>query len=147
MWAVSDAASFIDIVGHSIIGIPNAYGVDRGNKLQRYVARNAFCYELEKLGYFEKNRKNYQSNHMLGCVDGWKEYQLLAPFIHWFDTADSSSPIHHGFKGIQYDSSPSGLLNGKEESEYDFNRTEATTEQLALAHQNLAKIDQLLEML
>jgi hypothetical protein len=111
----------IDLLGLSILGAPNAFGVERDNRLQRYMSR---FHVLNIL----KNRKILDPNlhakkiHCLGMVDGPNEIDLLKAggFEHYIYSWDSSAAVWAGINGIKFDNSPTGLLNGKFELEVDF---------------------------
>ena len=45
-WAAN--SHHVDYIGFSILNIPNAYGVEKNNKLQRYLSRLKFMQELDK---------------------------------------------------------------------------------------------------
>lgn len=146
-WAVSQEGNeLVDYIGLSILGIPNAYGVEKGNKLQRYCARAHFMHMLEDLGILQQAARNYQQMHALGMVDGPNEILLLRSWLQYIDTWDSSSPIWAGLNGIVYDGSPTGLMDGKFEKEVDFamSRTDVTDREMRLALDNLEYIDSLL---
>ena len=117
LWAKN--SNLVDYIGVSIVAIPNAYGVERDNKMQRFVSRYMFMEELEKVNYFPTHKKM----HILGMVDGPNEIKLLG---HWFQTEDlhtwdSSAAVWAGLNGIEFDHSPTGLRLGKFEKEVDFN--------------------------
>lgn len=118
----------IDLIGISILGAPIACGVDESTfeggkrsdayKLQRYLSRLAVFRELEKrnlLGPLARKRF-----HCLGMVDGPKEIDLLREYHQYIYSWDSSAAVWAGINGIRFDESPTGLINGKFESEVDF---------------------------
>ena len=119
-WA-SNNPDIVDYIGVSILAIPNAYGVEKDNKMQRFVSRAMFMHILRAKGILDKIKENGQKIHMLGMVDGPNEIMLMEPFKDYITTWDSSAAIWTGLNGIQFDQSPSGLLNGKFEEEVDFN--------------------------
>lgn len=129
----------IDYVGLSILAIPNAYGVEKDNKLQRYVARHKFIFDNRAL--LTKIKDSGCNIHMLGMVDGPNEIIMTRPFHHLIDTWDSSSAIWAGLNGIQYDPSPSGLINGKFEDEVNFFHEETDPDKISLARVNRNYID------
>jgi len=116
MWAAQ--APEVGYIGFSILGIPNAYGVEKKNKLQRFNARWKFLQELDKTEFWRlaKGKKM----HLLGMVDGPNEIALLRPWLSKFLTWDSSAAIWAGLNGVSFDESPTGLINGKFETEVDF---------------------------
>lgn len=109
----------IDVIGLSILGCPNAFGVERDNKLQRFMSRWAVLNKLEELGYFDDDR-NINRFHCLGMVDGPQEISLLEKYHPYIRTWDSSAAIWYGLNGHLFDNSPTGLVNGKFELEVDF---------------------------
>lgn len=146
-WAVSPIGRrFVDYIGVSILGVPNAYGVEKNNKLQRFVSRYYLMRELYSRGILQKMRDNGQKLHFLGMVDGPKEIQLVEPFLKFIDTWDSSAAVWAGLNGLSFDNSPTGLLNGKFEHEVDFNLPydAVTSKQLDLARENINTIDRML---
>lgn len=107
----------IDLIGLSILGVPNAYGVEKDNRLQRYLARYAFMNDL--LPYLTS--KDHDRFHCLGMVDGPNEISMLRrDFDRFIFSWDSSSAIWAGIHGIIYDKTPTGLREGKLEREVDF---------------------------
>ena len=143
MWAVENPD--IDYIGFSILNIPNAYGVEKDNKLQRFLSRWRFCEELIKTGFFKKALINNKKLHLLGMLDGPNEIWLLKDFLKAFHTWDSSAAVWAGLHGIEFDSSPTGLINGKFEKEVDFASDDATIEEIGIAMRNCKYIDNLLE--
>ena len=143
MWAVENPN--INYIGFSILNIPNAYGVEKDNKLQRFLSRWRFCELLKAKGFFTRAKVNEKKLHLLGMLDGPNEIWLLKDFLHYFDTWDSSAAVWAGIHGIEFDSSPTGLINGKFELEVDFAYNDATIEELGVAMRNVKYIDNLLE--
>ena len=107
----------IDYVAVSILNIPLAFGVESGNKLQRFTARWKWMQMLEDRNLLNTNKKI----HFLGMVDGPNEIDLVKDYHHVITTWDSSAAIWAGMNGISFDSSPTGLVNGKFEEEVNFN--------------------------
>ena len=142
MWAVEHPD--IDYIGLSILNIPNAYGVEKDNKLQRFLSRWRFCNELSNAGFFEKAFHNKKKLHLLGMLDGPNEIWLMKDFLKYFHTWDSSAAVWAGLHGIEFDSSPTGLINGKFEKEVDFASNDATIEEIGIAMRNCKHIDNLL---
>lgn len=119
-WAAE--SEHVDYIGVSILAVPNAYAVEKGNKLQRFVSRYMFMQELYDCGVLSLIKANGKKIHMLGMLDGPGEIRLMEPFKEYIDTWDSSAAIWLGLHaGKTFDSSPTGLLNGKYEEEVNFN--------------------------
>lgn len=118
-WAAS--SDLVDYIGVSILAVPNAYGVEKKNKLQRFVSRYMFMQELRDAGILDQIKSNGKKIHLLGMLDGPGEIRLMEPFKEYITTWDSSAAIWLGLHaGKTFDSSPTGLLNGKYEQEVDF---------------------------
>lgn len=143
MWAVENPN--IDYIGLSILNIPNAYGVEKDNKLQRFLSRWRFCELLLARGFFQRAVDNKKKLHLLGMLDGPNEIWILKNFLRYFNTWDSSAAVWTGIHGIEFDYSPTGLVNGKFEKEVDFAYEDATIEELGVAMRNVKYIDNLLE--
>lgn len=116
-WAVNNPN--IDLIGLSILGAPNAFGVERDNKLQRYLSRYQMLNILCKNNILNINRDENKI-HMLGMVDGPNEIELVKDYHEYIYSWDSSSAIWAGINNIKYDNSPTGLVDGKFELEVDF---------------------------
>lgn len=142
MWAVEQP--FIDYIGLSILNIPNAYGVEKDNKLQRFLSRWRFCNNLRSRGFFAKAKNNFKKLHLLGMLDGPNEIWILKDFLLNFSTWDSSAAVWSGLNGIEFDESPTGMVNGKFEKEVDFDHDSATIDKIGLAMRNLKYIDNLI---
>lgn len=132
-WAAS--SPHVDYIGVSILGVPNAYGVEKGNKLQRFFSRWHMMTQLDERGLLTLARVNNKKIHFLGMVDGPNEVELCHPRFH-IDTWDSSAAIWAGLNGIEFDSSPTGLINGKFEEEVDFDHKSEDISKIALAKKN-----------
>lgn len=118
-WAAE--SEHVDYIGVSILAIPNAYAVEKGNKLQRFVSRFMFMQELQDSGILSAIKANGKKIHMLGMLDGPGEIRLMEPFKQYINTWDSSAAIWLGLHaGKTFDNSPTGLLHGKYEQEVDF---------------------------
>jgi hypothetical protein len=126
-WALNDKD--IDVIGVSILACPIALGVNESAfgdgqrndsyRMQRFLSRYRIFKELGKRGLLtDAARKRF---HCLGMTDGPREIELLSPFHRFIRSWDSSSAFLHGSLGIRYDNSPTGLMNGKNETEVDFN--------------------------
>lgn len=129
-WAI-DNIELIDRIGISILNCPIAHGIqetkhgDEGQRsdafrLQRFMSRWSTFREMEKRGLL--NNYNYVSKrfHCLGMTDGPREIELLEPYHDFIASWDSSAAVWAGINGVAFDSSPSGLVNGKYEKEVDF---------------------------
>lgn len=142
LWAVQTKG--IDYIGLSILNIPNAYGVEKENKMQKFLSRWRFFQELSNAGFF-LNAYNNKMLHLLGMMDGPNEIWLVKDFLKYCHTWDSSAAVWAGFHGIEFDDSPTGLKDGKFEKEVDFSHNDATVEQIGMAMRNCKYIDGLLE--
>lgn len=141
-WA-SEHPQYVDYVGLSILTAPNAYGVERGNIMQRFVSRLRFLYEIKETPILHNFKHHGIKLHMLGMVDGPNEIMYVSPFGKFIDTWDSSAAIWNGLNGRSFDQSPTGLLNGKFEKEVDFNFSTTDFQRIKLAEQNINCIDRL----
>ena len=139
MWA--SRIHHVDYIGLSILGIPNAYGVEQDNKLQRFMSRWKMMTKLARVGFFGNCTIHKKKIHMLGMVDGPNEITLLKHFN--VDTWDSSAAIWTGLNGIRFDKSPTGLIDGKFEKEVDFNYKCEDNSLIDLARDNMDYIDRL----
>ena len=147
-WAIGpEGRQYVDYIGVSILGVPNGYGVERDNKLQRYTSRWAFMRELYTVGILDQMRDNDQKLHFLGMVDGPREIELVEAFLPYIDTWDSSAAVWAGLNGIEFTDYPTGLLHGKFEKEVDFDLRRADVRQplIFLAHQNISVIETYLD--
>jgi hypothetical protein len=142
-WA--STSPYVDYIGVSILGVPNAYGVERGNKLQRFVSRYMLMLELHSRGILDRIRIHGKKIHFLGMVDGPNEIKLMTPFARYIDTWDSSAAVWAGLNGIEFDKSPTGLIDGKFEAEVDFALTlaDVTVDNIQVAKYNIEYIDSL----
>lgn len=121
-WALYNPG-LVDRIGLSILGCPNAYGVERDNKLQRYMSRYAILTEMSRRDMLSPStHKNVF--HCLGMVDGPNEIEILRPWHNYIATWDSSAAVWAGLNGIRFDNSPTGMVNGKYEEEVDFDYNE-----------------------
>lgn len=145
----------IDYIGISILAIPNAYGV-LDNPLQRFYARAHFMHFMTSASDVWRNYwlersigRGHDTGiskklHMLGMLDGPREIELMRGYLWMIDSWDSSAAIWAGLNGIGFDESPTGLIDGKFETEVDFNHTTARLEDLSLAQSNIAQIDKMI---
>ena len=145
-WAAQ--SPLVDYIGVSILSIPNAYGVEKGNKLQRFVSRFMFMQDLQDSGILDTAKINGKKIHLLGMLDGPNEIRLMSQFSDYIDTWDSSAAIWYGLHaGKQFDESPTGILEGKYEEEVDFNYVASDSLQNVLtANTNREIIDQLMSI-
>jgi hypothetical protein len=111
----------VDYIGMSILGIPNAYGVD-GNPIQMFTSRFHMFNLLESMGLFKIAKANNKKIHCLGMFDGPNEIMLLEKWIRngTIDTWDSSAAVWAGINDIAFDCSPTGLVDGKVKLHVDF---------------------------
>jgi len=107
----------IDLIGLSILGCPNAFGVESSNNLQRFLSR----LELFSIMEYRGMLKQEKTFHCLGLLDGPNEVSLLKQFHKYIYSWDSSSAPWAAISGVSYDQSPTGLMDGKIETEVDFN--------------------------
>lgn len=133
-WA--STSKHVDYIGVSILGVPNAYNVEKGNKLQRFVARFMFMQELHDRGILHRIRRNKKKIHFLGMVDGPNEIKLMEPYREYIDTWDSSAGVWLGLNGRTFDDSPTGIIDGKFEKEVDFDLEQSA---VSIDNYNLAK--------
>lgn len=141
-WALNNPG-IVDRIGLSILGCPNAYGVERDNKLQRYMSRYAILREMDKRGMLS-DRLHQNIFHCLGMVDGPNEIQLLQPWHQFIATWDSSAAVWAGLNNVRFDNSPTGLVNGKFEEEVDFaHSADLPVDILNTTMYNIDYIDQL----
>ena len=140
-WAAS--SPLIDYIGISILAVPNAYGCEQNNPLQRFMSRWKFMNELYDRNLLQLAAQNGKKIHFLGMVDGPNEISLMRDFH--IDTWDSSAGVWTGLNGIQLDWSPTGLVEGKFEKHVDFEVKVEDNTFIELAKTNIAKIDELVE--
>ena len=133
----------VDYVGVSILTAPNAYGVEKGNKLQRFMSRIKLMYDMNESLIFPSMKSHGQKVHFLGMMDGPNEIMYAEPFGKYIDTWDSSAAIWAGLNGIKFDNTPTGLLSGKFEKEVDFDFETNDNNLLTLAKENMEYIDKL----
>ena len=142
-WAAT--APEVDYIGVSILTAPNMFGVEKGNNLQRFMSRWKLMQLLEQRGTLEKIAGYGKMVHFLGMVDGPNEINLVARWLEYITTWDSSAAVWAAMCGIEFDGSPTGLINGKNEIEVDFDHNSATIAQIASAMKNIRYIDEQLE--
>lgn len=139
-WAAS--ALEVDYIGISILGVPNAFGVER-NPLQRYNCRAWLMKLLYEGGTLDKIRHHGKKLHFLGMVDGPNEIALVKDYADYIDSWDSSAAVWAGINGIRFDQSPTGLIRGKFEKPVDFNASYSPGALMDVDH-NIQYINQLL---
>lgn len=115
-WALEQ--DWIDLIGVSILGVPNAYGVEKNNNLQRFLSRWKMMQTLENEGILYS--RHAKKLHFLGMVDGPNEIDLVNDYHYYINSWDTSAAVWAGMNGIEFDDSPTGLENGKCEIEVDF---------------------------
>ena len=141
-WALQHPG-YVDRIGLSILGCPNAYGVEKDNKLQRYLSRKAILDELAERDLIDTFHHK-DIFHCLGMVDGPNEIELLREYHPYIATWDSSAAVWAGLNEIRFDNSPTGMVNGKFEKEVDFAMSgDLTTSQLNSTLYNIEYIDRL----
>ena len=142
-WA-SHNPDTVDYIGVSILGAPLAFGVERDNKLQRFLARWKIMDILYRRGILQTFKANGQKIHFLGMVDGPNEVDLVREYHDYIDTWDSSAAVWLGLNGGTFDNSPTGLVNGKFEKEVDFDYELSDDDELdELVINNIDYIDML----
>lgn len=152
-WAIDNPG--IGLIGISILGCPIALGIaeakhgtesDRNDafKLQRYLSRYTIFKHIIARATPEQLAKLSKRIHVLGLTDGPAEIELLKDFHQYIYSWDSSSAVWAGICGKQYDNSPTGLMNGKIESEVDFDIDNISKHQLNLVELNINYINNLI---
>jgi hypothetical protein len=104
----------VDIIGMSILGIPNAAQSQTGTKDISY-NRVWATMKLLREGLYDPT----VWYHYLGA--GSPSEVRLQRLLGMMTSMDTSSPIWHGINGIQYDESATGLVGGKIKKHVDFN--------------------------
>jgi len=104
----------IDVIGMSILGIPNAFCHMTGTDDIAFNRIFATKYLLER-----KSNNPTKWHHYLGLGGGPREI-LIQRQLGLMDSNDSSSAFWHGYLDIQFDDSIWGLKNGKSKIEVDF---------------------------
>ena len=139
-WALE--SNLVDRIGLSILGCPNAYGVEKDNKLQRYLSRLAILRELEKHDML--NQWAAKRFHCLGMVDGPNEIDLLREYHPYIASWDSSAAVWAGINNIRFDDTPTGLVNGKYEREVEFDfQTDLPVDTIDNVMYNIHYIDEM----
>jgi hypothetical protein len=118
-WALEQ--DWIDLIGVSILGVPNAYGVEKDNNLQRFLSRWYMLKVLESKNILDPNNEKHMNKlHFLGMVDGPNEIDLVEKYHDYIYSWDTSAAVWAGVNDITFDDTPTGLINGKCEIEVDF---------------------------
>lgn len=148
-WALNNPE--IDLIGVSILTCPTAFGVEemkygspsenKGFKLQRFLSRWKMFRHLEINNLL--NEKAIKRFHCLGMTDGPNEIQLLEQYSRYIFSWDSSAAVWAGLNHVEFDSSPSGLLYGKVDSEVDFNYKHEVPSALKIVRSNIEYINKL----
>lgn len=143
IWALRNED--IDLIGLSILGAPNAFAVEKDNNLQRFMSRWWILKILQRNDILDMDSNhNHDKIHCLGMVDGPNEIELLSEFHDYIYSWDSSSAIWAGLNDIEYDGTPTGLLNGKFPLEVDFGYDrELEPDQLLKVTRNMRVINRL----
>tara|TARA_X000001316_G_C922431_1_gene37808 strand:- start:1754 stop:2611 length:858 start_codon:yes stop_codon:yes gene_type:complete len=137
---------YVDYIGVSILAIPNAYGVEKSNNLQRFLSRWKFMGELKDRGILDEFHMNSQKLHFLGMVDGPNEISLVKDYGQYIYTWDSSAAPWLGLHaGEHFDGSPTGRIMGKYEEEVNFNFYTENLDNIEAAFENMEYIDLLVE--
>jgi hypothetical protein len=139
-WAAQ--SEHVDYIGVSILAVPIAYGVEKDNKLQRFMSRWKFMRELHQRGILDAIKDSGKKIHFLGMVDGPNECTLVEEYLWAIDSWDSSAAVWAGMCNIQFDNSPTGLINGKNEIEVEFGYDVARVDKIAKAMYNIRYIDE-----
>lgn len=135
-WALTSQDK-VDLIGMSILTCPIAFNVNESKhgdgkrndayKLQRFLSRWRMFSHLKERGLLGPHA--WKRFHCLGMTDGPNEIRLLqdAGFAEYIYSWDSSAAVWAGLNRVPFDGSPSGLQNGKLESEVDFNHDHAVS--------------------
>jgi len=105
----------IEIIGMSILGIPNAFCNLTGTDDVAFNRVFATTYLLDR-GFAQPG---WKWHHYLGLGNGPRELKIQRE-LGLIDSNDSSSPFWHGHLGIRFDKSIWGLENGKSPLEVKF---------------------------
>ena len=121
------------------------FGVEKDNKLQRYLSRWKILRDMEERGWLD-DEKAFNRFHCLGMVDGPNEVELLWPYATNIATWDSSAAVWAGLNGIKFDNSPTGLIDGKFEKEVEFDMEQGVAVDIAnMTMYNIDYINRLCE--
>lgn len=104
----------VDVIGMSILGIPNAFCSLTNTD---DIAYNRVYATMKLLD--EIISPGYKWHHYLGLGNGPREL-IMQRQLGLIDSNDSSSPFWHGHLGIRFDNSVWGLKEGKTKSEVRF---------------------------
>jgi hypothetical protein len=148
-WEYAVNSPNVDFIGVSILGVPNAYGgIEKENKLQRFMSRHHMMHKLKTNGLLDKALENGKKLHFLGALDGWAgELLLVKPFWNYIFSWDSSGPVWYGLHANKtYDDSPTGQIEGKYEEEVDFNYQTTDVARIDKARYNISVLDNILQL-
>lgn len=148
-WALNNPD--IKVIGLSILGCPIALGmkeqkfdsldqIDGAYKMQRFLSRWKILSIMKERGMLDE--RAVKKFHCLGLVDGPNEIDLLQEFVPYIRSWDTSSAVWLGLSGnMTYDSSPTGLRNGKYEKEVDFDFSTSDADRINKAISNIEFIN------
>jgi len=151
-WALENPQQ-VDLIGMSILTCPIAFGVNESKhgdgtrndayKLQRFLSRWRMFNHLRDQGLLSP--ATFKRFHCLGMTDGPNEIRLLkdAGFRDYIYSWDSSAAVWAGLNEVNFDGSPSGLINGKLESEVDFSLSRASESAMSIVRSNIEYINKL----
>lgn len=112
-------SEIVDLIGMSILGIPNACchitGTNDISTNRIWATQYLLKHDPDHMKY--GTSRNW--HHYLGCGSP-REY-IHQKLLGLMDSTDSSSPIWHGLNGIRYDDSATALIQGKTSLAVDFN--------------------------
>lgn len=118
----------IDMIGMSILAIPNAFQKITGTTdimINRLFATSEILNNKLQIAHYTAESGPIKPvtkwHHYLGL--GQPRELLLQRQLGLMDSNDSSSPVWHGVQGIKYDDSYGGLINGKSPIPVDFHAT------------------------
>ncbi len=138
-WGINNA----DLVGISILGAPNALGMNADRDSARYYARYALMTVLFGEKILQPKHKN--KLHFLGMTEGPKEIHLTRHYAEYIYSWDSSAAVWAGLNGVAFDDTWTGLVGGKIELDVDFNFHTEDQTLIERAKQNIKYIGDLIE--
>ena len=142
-WGIGQ--DWIDLIGVSILGVPNAYGIEAQNRLQRFTSRWKIMHDLICGRILNDN--HYGRLHFLGMTEGPNEILLVKEFKEYINSWDSSAAVWAGMQGIEFDTSPTGLMNGKIGKHVDFQEKEPSPIDRSKVMANIMFINALIDRL
>lgn len=119
----------IEVIGMSILGIPNAFCELTGTEDIAFNRLFATQYLLDQ----EIVEPGWKWHHYLGLGNGPREL-LMQRQLGLIDSSDSSSPFWHGHLGIRFDQTTWGLKNGKSKLEVRFDVSSDVDSLRAIEH-------------